>query len=45
MGIGKGTQEVSKVLAMFLTVNRVYTEVHCIVITHFNDHLFYMAFK
>ena len=30
---------------MFLRVDRVYTEVHCIVITHFNDPLFYMAFK
>lgn len=34
MGIGKGTQEASKVLAMFLKVGSVYAEVHFIVIAY-----------
>ena len=39
-GIGKGTQEASKVLAMFLKVGGVYAEVHFIVIAYATVNVF-----
>ena len=44
MGTGKATEVTSKVLAMFLKVDRIYAEVHFIVLPVFNGHLCYIEY-